>query len=161
MEETGFAHAARLELDDLLEQLVARARDVQQTQSRLRALLDAQLAIARTDDLTVVLQHIVDAAGKLVNARYAALGVVTEGRLTRFVHSGMPPDTVAGIGRLPEGKGLLGLLVDYPQVLRLKEIGEHHASVGFPDGHPPMHSLLGMPIRVGERVFGNLYLTEK
>lgn len=161
MEETGFAHAARLELDDLLEQLVARARDVQQTQSRLRALLDAHQAIARTDDLNVVLQHIVDAAGRLVNAGYAALGVVTEGRLTRFVHSGMPPAEVGRIGRLPEGKGLLGLLVDYPQVLRLRDIGEHHASVGFPEGHPPMRSFLGMPIRVGERVFGNLYLTEK
>lgn len=161
MEETGFAHAARLELDDLLEQLVARARDVQQTQSRLRALLDAQLAIARTDDLNVVLQHIVDAAGKLVSAGYAALGVVTEGRLTRFVHSGMSPEDVDRIGHLPEGKGLLGLLVDYPQVLRLRDIGEHHASVGFPAGHPPMRSFLGMPIRVGDRVFGNLYLTEK
>jgi len=161
MEQTGFAHVARLELDDLLEQLVARARDVQQTQSRLRALLDAQLAIARTDDLNVVLQHIVEAARQLVNAKYAALGVVTEGRLTRFVHTGMSPETVAGIGGLPEGKGLLGLLVDYPQVLRLKDIGEHHASVGFPGGHPPMRSFLGMPIRVGERVFGNLYLTEK
>lgn len=160
MEETGFAHAARLELDDLLDQLVARARDVQQTQSRLRALLDAQLAIARTDDLNVVLQHIVEAARKLVNANYAALGVVTEGRLTRFVHTGMSPETVAAIGCLPEGKGLLGLLVDYPQVSRLRDIGEHHASVGFPEAHPPMRSFLGMPIR-GERVFGNLYLTEK
>jgi GAF domain-containing protein len=159
--EIKFAHAARLELDELLEQLVARARDVQDTQGRLRGLLRAYQAIARADDLDVVLRHIVEAARELVNARYAALGVVSQGRLTRFVHTGMDDATVATIDHLPEGKGLLGLLVDYPQTLRLTEISEHVASVGFPENHPPMHSLLGVPIKVGDRVFGNLYLTEK
>jgi two-component system, NarL family, sensor histidine kinase DevS len=159
--EIKFAHAARLELDELLEQLVARARDVQETQGRLRGLLRAYSAIARADDLDVVLRHIVEAARELVNARYAAIGVVADGRLTRFVHTGMDDATVAAIDHLPEGKGLLGLLVDYPQTLRLRDIAEHVASVGFPDNHPPMHSLLGAPIQVGDRVFGNLYLTEK
>ncbi len=157
----SFPHAARLELDDLLEQLVARARDVQDTQGRLRGLLRAYLAVSRADDLEVVLRHIVEAARELVNARYAALGVVEYGRLVRFLHTGMPEDMVAQIGHLPEGKGLLGLLVDYPQSLRLTEIAHHVASVGFPEGHPPMHTFLGVPIRVGDRVFGNLYLTEK
>src|ERR1051326_5102801 len=102
-----FANAARLELDDLLEQLVSRARDVQDTQGRLRGLLRAYLAVARADDLDVVLRHIVEAARELVNAGYAALGVVSGGRLARFVHTGMEPDVVARVGHLPEGKGLL------------------------------------------------------
>lgn len=156
-----FPHAARLELDELLEQLVARARDVQDSQGRLRGLLRAYLAVARADDLDVVLRHIVEAARELVNARYAALGVVAGGRLVRFLHTGMPAEVVAAIGHLPEGKGLLGLLVDYPQSLRLREIADHVASVGFPEYHPPMRSFLGVPIRVADRVFGNLYLTEK
>ena len=159
--DIGFAHAARLQLDELLEQLVARARDVQDTQGRLRALLRAYLAVARTDDLDVVLRHVVEAARELVNARFAALGVVRSDRLARFVQVGMDDTTVAMIGHLPEGKGLLGLLVDYPQSLRLRDIADHVASVGFPEGHPPMRSFLGVPIRTGDRVFGNLYLTEK
>jgi GAF domain-containing protein len=156
-----FPHAARLELDELLDQLVARARDVQDSQGRLRGLLRAYLAVARADDLDVVLRHIVEAARELVNARYAALGVIAGGRLVRFLHTGMPGDVVTAIGHLPEGKGLLGLLVDYPQSLRLRDIAEHVASVGFPERHPPMRSFLGVPIRVADRVFGNLYLTEK
>ena len=156
-----FAQVARLELDDLLEQLVSRAQDVQDTQGRLRGLLRAYLAVARADDLDVVLRHVVEAARELVNAGYAALGVVSGGRLVRFVHTGMDPDVVARVGHLPEGKGLLGLLVDYPQSLRLRDIAEHVASVGFPEHHPPMRSFLGVPIRVADRVFGNLYLTDK
>jgi transcriptional regulator with GAF, ATPase, and Fis domain len=156
-----FPHAARLELDELLEQLVARARDVQDSQGRLRGLLRAYLAVARADDLDVVLRHIVEAARELVNARYAALGVTAGGSADAFLHTGMADDVVAAIGHLPEGKGLLGLLVDYPQSLRLREIAEHVASVGFPEHHPPMRSFLGVPIPVADRVFGNLYLTEK
>jgi hypothetical protein len=133
-----FPHAARLELDELLEQLVARARDVQDIQGRLRGLLRAYLAVARSDDLDVVLRQIVEAARELVNARYAALGVIAAGRLVQFLHTGMAAEVVAAIGHLPEGKGLLGLLVDYPQSLRLPEIADHVASVGFPDHHPPM-----------------------
>lgn len=156
-----FPQVARLELDDLLEQLMLRVRDVQGAQGRLRGLLHAFLAVARADSLDTVLRHVVESARELVDAGYAALGVVSHGRLTRFVHTGMDADVVTMVGHLPEGKGLLGLLVDYPQSLRLADIAEHHASVGFPEHHPPMRSFLGVPIQVGDRIFGNLYLTEK
>jgi GAF domain-containing protein len=157
----SFVQVARLELDDLLEQLVDRIRDVQNTQGRLRGLLRANLEVAHGVDLELVLRHIVAAAKELVDARYAALGVIRDGRLVRFLHEGMDPDLVHRIGDLPQGKGVLGALVDDPRPVRLHDIAEHPASVGFPDGHPPMHAFLGVPIKVGDRVFGNLYLTEK
>jgi GAF domain-containing protein len=156
-----FSQVARLELDELLEQLMARARDVQDAQGRLRGLLHAYLAVARAEDLDTVLRHVVEAARELVNAGYAALGVVSRGHLARFVHTGMDPGLVTQVGHLPQGKGLLGVLVEHPETLRLRDIAEHVASVGFPEHHPPMRSFLGVPIRVGDRVFGNLYLTEK
>ena len=158
---SGFPNVARLELDELLEQLIERARDVQATQGRLRGLLRAYREIASAVDLDEVLSHILGAARTLVDARYAALGVVDQGRLVRFLHVGMDDDTVTAIGHLPEGKGLLGRLIDYPQPLRLDDIAAHVASVGFPDRHPPMRSFLGVPIRVGSQIFGNLYLTDK
>jgi GAF domain-containing protein len=157
----NFPQVARLELDELLEQLVAGARDVQDTQGRLRGLLRAYLEVARAVDLEELLLHIVNAARELVDARYAALGVIQQGRLVRFLHTGMDDVTVESIGHLPEGKGVLGRLVDYPEPLRLDNIAEHMSSVGFPEHHPPMRSFLGVPIRIGDRVFGNLYLTDK
>src|SRR2546421_11951950 len=104
----AFPRVARMELDELLEQLVARARDVQDTQGRLRGLLQAYLTVARAVDLEEVLRHILEAARHLVHARYAALGVVQQGRLVRFLHTGMDADTVTLIGALPEGKGGTG-----------------------------------------------------
>ena len=157
----GFAHAARLQFDEILDQLVGRAREVQATQGRLRGLLRAYLAVARADNLDDVLRHIVEAARTLVDARYAALGVISQGGLARFIHTGMDDETARHVGRLPEGKGVLGLLVAHPEPLRLGNIADHLASVGFPDHHPPMTSFLGVPIRVADRVFGNLYLTDK
>jgi GAF domain-containing protein len=157
----SFADAARLQFDEILEQLVRSARDVQSTQGRLRGLLRAYLAVARADNLDDVLRHIVEAAKTLVDAQYAALGVVSKGSLVRFIHTGMDDETVRQVGRLPEGKGVLGLLVDHPQPVRLANISDHAASVGFPEHHPPMRSFLGVPVRVGERVFGNLYLADK
>jgi GAF domain-containing protein len=157
----GLGHVRRLELDELLEQLIVRARDVQATQSRLRALLRANQAVASAVELDDVLGHILDAARQLVEARYAALGVIDRGRLVRFLHVGMDKATVTAIGHLPEGKGLLGRLIDFPAALRLPAIGDHTSSVGFPEHHPPMRSFLGVPIRVGQRVFGNLYLADK
>jgi GAF domain-containing protein len=161
IDDIPFVTAARLELDELLEQLIERIRGVQQTQGRLRGLLRANLAIAQGVDLEAVLRHIVSAAKDLVDARYAALGVIQDGQLTRFLHEGMSPDLVAQIGDLPQGKGLLGELVDNPRPVRVPEIAEHSSSIGFPAGHPPMHSFLGVPIRVRARVFGNLYLADK
>ncbi|MFG2041853.1 GAF domain-containing protein [Dactylosporangium sp. NPDC048998] len=159
--DVRFVAVARLELDELLEQLVERIRDVQSTQGRLRGLLRANLDIAQGVDLEHVLRQIVSAAKNLVDARYAALGVVQDGHLVRFLYDGMDDDAVQLIGHLPEGKGVLGVLVEDPHPVRLAEIGDHPASVGFPQGHPPMHSFLGVPVRVRDRVFGNLYLSEK
>jgi GAF domain-containing protein len=159
--DVRFVAAARLEPDELLEQLIERVRDVQRSQGRLRGLLRANLDVAQNVDLEHVLRQIVSAAKNLVDARYAALGVIQDGHLVRFLHEGMEQETVDLIGHLPEGKGLLGALVEHPHPVRLPEISDHSASVGFPDGHPPMHSFLGVPIRLRDRVFGNLYLSEK
>lgn len=156
-----FPQLARLELDELLDQLVLRAREVQNVHSRLRALLSAQLLIAQGVDLDDVLAHIVQAAKELVDARYAALGVVENGHLVRFVHSGIGETTVAAIGHLPQGKGVLGLLVEDPRPVRLRDIAEHPAAVGFPARHPQMRSFLGVPLRVRDKIYGNLYLTDK
>jgi GAF domain-containing protein len=152
---------ARLELDELLEQLIGRAQEVLGTQGRLRGLLRATQEVAVGVDLEQVLRHIVGAGRELVGARYAALGVVSHGQLTQFIHEGIDEETVRRIGHLPAGKGILGRLVDDPRTLRLRRLDEHPASTGFPAEHPPMSSLLGVPIRVRDRVFGNLYLTEK
>jgi GAF domain-containing protein len=156
-----FVQAARLELDDILEQLLLRAREVQDTQGRLRGLLDAFLEVGRAETLDAVLRHVVEAARGLVDARYAALGAAKHGRLVQFVHTGMDPELVARIGHLPQGKGLLGLLVDHPQVLRLADMAGHHASAGFPEHHPRMRTLLSVPVGDRDRIFGNLYLADK
>jgi signal transduction histidine kinase len=156
-----FPDMPRLELDQLLDQLVARAQEVRSTQGRLRGLLRANQAIVADLGLETVLLRIVEAAQELVGARYAALGVLApEGGLAEFVHAGMPSDTVARIGHLPQGKGLLGALIDDPRPIRLRDIADDPRSSGFPPQHPPMHSFLGVPIRIREEVFGNLYLSE-
>ncbi|MGI8697493.1 MAG: GAF domain-containing protein [Mycobacteriales bacterium] len=150
----------RLELDELLAQLVARAQDVMAAQTRLRGLLRANRMIVGDLALPVVLRHIVEAACELVHARYGALGVLaSDGGLEQFIHVGMDDATVAGIGHLPEGKGLLGALIDDPRPIRVRDIATDPRSVGFPPNHPAMGSFLGVPIRVRDEVFGNLYLT--
>jgi len=148
-------------LDQLLEQVVVRARDVEEVQERLGGLLSANRAIASDLDLSTVLRRIVAAAVGLVHAQYGALGVIApEGvGLDEFIHVGMDVSTVESIGRLPEGKGLLGLLIEQPHAVRLEDLSTHERSVGFPPGHPPMRGFLGVPIRVRDEVFGNLYLT--
>jgi len=157
-----FPSVARLELDQLLEQLVERAQEVMRTQDRMHGLLRALQSIVSDLDLTSLLQRIVDEARTLVGAQYAALGVVGQDRtLVEFVHSGMDAQTVETIGSLPTGRGILGQLISDPQPLRLSHLAGHASSVGFPEGHPPMTSFLGVPVRVGGQVFGNLYLTEK
>ncbi|MDD7918788.1 GAF domain-containing protein [Actinomycetospora callitridis] len=151
---------ARLELDELLDQLITRATEVKLTQGRLRGLLDATHHITAGLELDDLVARIVESARALVGAHYAALGVVRDGRLIRFVHVGMDSATVARIGALPQGKGVLGCLIDDPKPLRLTDLSTHPAAVGFPEGHPPMHSFLGVPLRAGGTVYGNLYVTE-
>ena len=109
-----------------------------------------------------MLRRIVESACALVDARYGALGVIGEDRrLSEFITVGVDAETHAAIGRLPEGLGILGLLIVEPRPLRLPDLGAHEHSYGFPPNHPPMRSFLGVPVRVGDAVFGNLYLCEK
>ena len=127
-----------------------------------RALLEAVLAISSDLELDAVLTRIVEAATQLTGARYGALGVVgSEDFLVEFVTTGLEPPERAAIGDLPHGRGILGLLIHHPEVLRLADLSEHPQSVGFPPNHPPMRSFLGVPVRIRGTVFGNLYLTEK
>ncbi len=157
----SFPDVPRLELDQLLGQLIERADDVLAAQGRLRGLLRANAAVAADLSLPVVLRRIVDAARDLLGARYAALGVIgRDGLLEQFVHAGMGGDLVAEIGELPSGQGILGLLITEPVPIRLADLAAHPASAGFPEGHPPMGAFLGVPVRAGEEIFGNLYLTE-
>jgi signal transduction histidine kinase len=148
-------------LDQLLGQLIERARDVREVQHRLGGLLEANRTIVADLDLSTVLRRIAESAVALAHAQYGALGVIAaEGvGLDQFIHVGMDESTVTSIGHLPEGKGLLGLLIEQPRAVRLDDLAAHERSVGFPEGHPPMRGFLGVPIRVREEVFGNLYLT--
>ncbi len=129
----------------------------------LRRLVDAMLVVGSDLDLHTVLRHIVEAARDLAGAQYAALGVLDESGmwLTDFVTVGIDEATHRLIGALPKGNGILGVLTRDAEPLRLPDLREHEASSGFPPGHPPMRSFLGVPVRIGERIFGNLYLTDK
>jgi signal transduction histidine kinase len=156
------ADGPKLELDQLLSQLIDRAQDVISAQGRLRGLLRANQAIVGNLSLPVLLLRTVQAACELAHARYGALGVIdTAGGLEQFVHVGIDSETAERIGHLPQGKGLLGALIDDPRPIRLRTMSSDLRSVGFPDGHPPMTSFLGVPVRVRDEVFGNLYLTER
>lgn len=129
----------------------------------LRDLLDAVLVLGSDLDPPSMYGRIVEAAVGLVGARYGALGVLddTGTRLSEFITVGMDDGTRGSIGNLPEGHGILGLLIVDAKPLRLPDLTEHPDSFGFPPGHPPMRSFLGVPIRVRGEVFGNLYLTDK
>ncbi len=127
-----------------------------------RGLFSAVVSVAAGLELGATLRRIVQGAVDLVDASYGALGVLgPDGRLTEFVHVGIDHATEAGIGHLPEGRGILGLLVHHPVPIRLDDMTSHPSAVGFPPGHPRMKSFLGVPVRVRGRVFGNLYLTDK
>ena len=129
----------------------------------LRQLLEAVMTVGSNLELPAVLRHIVESAASLVDARYAALGVVDEAgtALAEFITVGLDDETYRAIGPLPKGHGILGLLIRQPQPIRLPDLAEHPDSYGFPRHHPPMKSFLGVPIRVRDQVFGNLYLTDK
>src|SRR6516164_6849362 len=138
-----------LQLDELLAELQNRLQAVLATRDRMRALLAAVVAIGSGLDLESTLRRVVEAAVGLVDATYGALGVIGEGkRLAEFVPVGLSPEQISRIHHWPEGRGLLGLLIDDPRPLRLADIAAHPASSGFPDGHPPMRSFLGVPVRL-------------
>ena len=152
-----------LRLDELLEELQARLDAARGTRDRVHSLLEAVLSVGRELDLEQALRSIVQAAAVLVDAEYAALGVITPDgqRLSEFLTEGVTDEQIAEIGHYPEGHGILGELIRHPEPLRLAKISAHPASYGFPAHHPPMNTFLGVPIRVRDQIFGNLYLTEK
>ncbi|HEY8112634.1 MAG TPA: GAF domain-containing sensor histidine kinase [Actinomycetes bacterium] len=153
---------SRVHLDELLQELLDRVGEVVASRERLRALLDAVVAIGSDLDLHSTLERIGAAACELAGARYGALGVIgSDRRLAEFITHGIDPATRAAIGDLPTGRGVLGLLIQDPRPVRMPDITEHPQSYGFPPNHPPMHSFLGVPIRIRDQVFGNLYLAEK
>jgi two-component system, NarL family, sensor histidine kinase DevS len=158
-----FAGLSRVRLDALLQELLGRVDEMLDSQDRLRRLLDAVVVIGTDLDLTSALDRIVYAACELSGARYGALGVLRPDgeRLASFITYGATPEQIEAIGPYPEGHGILGLLIDNPEPLRLHDIADHPRSFGFPPNHPPMKTFLGVPVRVRDHVFGNLYLTEK
>src|SRR6476469_8838257 len=124
-------------------------------------LLRVIVGLASDLDLDATLHRIVTAAMELTGARYGALGVRgSDGTLVSFHHSGLDAATVARLGQLPVGKGVLGVLLDEPEALRLDDLTAHPAAVGFPAHHPPMRALLGVPITVRQNEFGILCLTD-
>jgi signal transduction histidine kinase len=132
------------------------------TQDRLISLADAAAALSGELDIDSVLEVIIEAAARVTGARYAALGVIgADESISRFVTYGADAETIRAIGHYPTGKGLLGLLIRDPRIIRLDDLAQHPASYGFPPNHPPMASFLGAPVRSGGRVYGNIYLTEK
>jgi signal transduction histidine kinase len=158
----SFPDESRSELDRVLEDLMARARQVQVTQERLRSLLKANQLVVQQLDLPVLLGRIVEAAVELVGAEYGALGVVSpRGDLEQFIHVGMSDAHVAAVGHLPEGHGLLGALIEDPVAIRLDHLSHDPRSTGFPAAHPAMDSFLGVPVRVRDEVYGNLYLSNQ
>jgi signal transduction histidine kinase len=152
----------QLRLDELLAELQVRLHDILDTRDRTHALLEAFVAVGGQLDLEVALRRIVEAAVSLVDARYGALGVIGEGgTLVEFVPVGLDESEIGKIDHWPEGRGLLGELITHPDTLRLPDISADPRSSGFPEGHPPMRSFLGTPVRIRDETYGNLYLTEK
>lgn len=131
--------------------------------TKLRRVLEATLLIEGDLELPALLRHVVDEARSMTGARYGALGVLTNDgtALAEFITVGLEPDQEKLIGPRPTGKGVLGLLIADPRPLRLGHLGDHAESYGFPANHPPMTSFLGVPIKVRDEVYGNLYLTDK
>ena len=132
-------------------------------QTRLRRVLEVGRALVSNLDLESVLQRVLEEARELTGARYAAMGVLDARKqeLERFITIGAPPEVHQAVGDLPRGRGVLGVLIQDPQLLRLHNVSDHPRSFGFPVGHPPMQSFLGVPVLVRGEAWGNLYLTDK
>ncbi|KWX22498.1 histidine kinase [Mycolicibacterium wolinskyi] len=153
---------SQLRLRELLTEVQDRVEQIVEGRDRLDGLLDAMLVVTSGLELDETLRTIVHTAIELVDAQYGALGVRgSDHELIEFIYEGIDEQTRERIGHLPEGRGVLGVLIDDPKPIRLDNISHHAASVGFPSNHPPMRTFLGVPIRIRDRVFGNLYLTEK
>jgi len=149
-------------VETLLREFVQRADELIHAQEQMNGLLSAVISIAEDLSLEAVLDRVVRSACELVDAKYGALGVIGEDqRLSHFITVGIDEDAIGSIGDLPTGHGVLGHLIREPEPLRLHDLSRHPMAVGFPANHPPMKSFLGVPIRVRDIVFGNLYLTEK
>jgi signal transduction histidine kinase len=140
-----------------------REAEIGRRTEQLAALHSAALALTTELDLAVVLQKVVDLSRELVDAKYGALGVLDEKGtyIQQFITSGITPEERARLGGPPQGHGVLGVLITEGKPIRIPEIASHPLSVGFPPNHPPMHSLLGVPIKSKGRVIGDLYLTDK
>jgi signal transduction histidine kinase len=152
----------QLRLDELLAELQGRLQAVLGARDQMRGLLEAVIAISSGLDLESTLRRIAQTAVRLVDATYGALGVIGDDeQLAEFITVGLTEDEIGRIQHWPEGRGLLGMLIKSPQPLRLASISAHAESSGFPAGHPAMESFLGVPVRVRDEVFGNLYLTNK
>lgn len=150
-----------LEFEGLLDQLVNRAGHMTRAHRRLRDLIRVNNDLVSNLDLETLLRKIVEIGTELIHAEYGAMGVIAADQsLEKFITVGMDEETVALVGELPEGKGLLGAVISDPRPVRLAAICEDARSSGFPEHHPPMRSFLGVPIRVREEVYGNLYLTD-
>src|SRR6185503_12767173 len=136
---------------------------VGQGDDRFRRLVEVGSSLLSELDLEVVLLSVVEAARELTGAEYAALGVLDQDRreLERFISLGIDEEARRDIGPLPRGRGVLGELIRHPQPLRLSDVEAHPHAYGFPPGHPPMHSFLGVPITIRGEAYGNLYMTEK
>lgn len=149
-------------IDGVLQGFVSRAEELLQSQERMAGLLEAVVAVAEDLSLDAVLERVVQSACRLLHARYGALGVIGDDRaLSHFITVGIDEELAHRIGPLPTGHGVLGLLISEPRPLRLHDLRGHPESYGLPANHPPMKSFLGVPVRVRDVVFGNLYLTEK
>ncbi|WP_018601080.1 GAF domain-containing protein [Mycobacterium sp. 155] len=156
------ATLSQLRLRELLVEVQDRVEQIVEGRDRLDGLLDAMLVVTSGLELDATLRTIVHTAIELVDARYGALGVRGhDHELVEFIYEGIDEATRERIGNLPDGRGVLGVLIDEPKPIRLDNISDHAASVGFPPNHPPMRTFLGVPIRIRDEVFGNLYLTEK
>lgn len=155
-----FPDGPRSALESTIEELVDRAQAVLRTQGRLRNLLAANRRIVEHLDLEDTLRAVVSAGVELVGAQYGALGVIASdgAALERFIHVGMDAEHVARVSHPPHGEGLLGAVVREHAAIRIDSIAADPRSTGFPHGHPPMQGFLGVPVRVRDTVYGNLYL---